>query len=57
MNVGYDVDPSGEESQHLDVCRNCGAERFWVERLVNFSDYQILEGQFTKEEGLDKYHI
>ena len=32
MDVGCDIDPSGEERQHLDTCQNCGKSRFWVHR-------------------------
>lgn len=28
-NVGWDIDPTGEEEQHLDHCEECGAERLW----------------------------
>ena len=27
-NVGYDIDDEGEEDQHLEKCKQCGAERF-----------------------------
>jgi hypothetical protein len=27
-NVGYDIDEDGEEDQHLEKCKQCGAERF-----------------------------
>lgn len=27
-NAGSDVDPDGEEEQHMDYCK-CGAERLW----------------------------
>ncbi len=36
MDVGWDVDESGEERQHIDICLSCGAESFWVDRLINF---------------------
>lgn len=27
-DVGYDVDEDGDERQHLEICLECGAERF-----------------------------
>jgi hypothetical protein len=32
MDVGCDIDPSGEERQHLDTCNKCGLSRLWVQR-------------------------
>lgn len=32
MDVGSDIDPSGEERQHLDTCLDCGKTRLWVQR-------------------------
>ena len=32
MDVGCDIDPSGEERQHLDTCRDCGKTRLWCHR-------------------------
>ena len=26
-DVGWDIDEDGEERQHLDVCKQCGAKR------------------------------
>ena len=37
-NVGFDIDPEGEESQHLDVCNVCGKSRLWVERWSFLGD-------------------
>lgn len=48
LNVGFDIDPSGEERQHLDTCNTCGADRLWCERLVDYTNYQIWEGTFSK---------
>ena len=31
-DVGSDIDPSGEERQHIDRCKSCGGWRFWVDR-------------------------
>ena len=33
-DVGFDIDPEGEETQHLDECLDCGMTRLWVERWV-----------------------
>jgi hypothetical protein len=32
MHVGCDIDPSGEEQQHLDTCMVCGKTRLWGHR-------------------------
>jgi hypothetical protein len=32
MDVGCDIDPSGEERQHLDTCKTCGKTRLWTHR-------------------------
>lgn len=32
MDVGSDIDPSGEETQHLDTCQKCGKTRLWIHR-------------------------
>lgn len=41
FDVGYDVDESGGENQHLSICKSCGAWRLHTERYVNFS--QLIE--------------
>jgi len=41
MNVGFDIDPSGEENQHLDCCKECGAERFWADR-IEYREHDIV---------------
>jgi hypothetical protein len=33
MNVGWDVWEGGEETQHEDRCRACGASRLWADVL------------------------
>ena len=45
-DVGYDIDPEGEERQHIDYCE-CGAWRFRTDRLHNF---------MTPETFLGKWH-
>lgn len=52
-NVGSDIDPSGEEIQHIDVCE-CGAWRMDIERWDNFKDYRRILGKWHKkdEDGL-----
>ena len=49
-NVGYDVDESGEENQHLDICKDCGAWRFHTERYVNFSKYEENFGNWHEKD-------
>lgn len=31
-DIGFDIDPEGEEKQHIDVCNDCGKSRLWAER-------------------------
>lgn len=37
MDVGSDIDESGEEHQHMDTCMECGSKRLWAKRFQNFS--------------------
>lgn len=42
-NIGYDIDIDGEEFQHRDVCRDCGATRSnidIVDRLFEEKNYR-----------------
>ena len=50
LDVGSDIDGEGEEHQHLDICNSCGASRLFCERWVNFSDYQIFEGNWSSKD-------
>jgi hypothetical protein len=36
LDIGWDIDPEGEERQHLDKCRSCGKERMWAQRIFMF---------------------
>lgn len=38
LDIGFDIDPSGEERQHLDRCRGCGKERMWAQRIDGFTE-------------------
>ena len=51
LNVGSDIDPSGEETQHLDGCNDCGAIRLWAERWHDFKDYKTHEGNWHADLG------
>jgi hypothetical protein len=31
-NEGWDIDEEGEETQHIDTCKRCGAWRFNIDR-------------------------
>ena len=31
-NVGWDIDDEGSEDQHMQHCRDCGAEQFVIDR-------------------------
>lgn len=46
IDVGSDIDGSGEEHQHLDICNKCGASRLFCERWVDFCKYVITEGKW-----------
>ena len=35
-DIGWDINEGGEERQHLDQCRDCGAKRLWADVI----DYQ-----------------
>ncbi len=35
--IGHDVDEEGSEEQHVDVCDNCKAWRFNIDRSQNWS--------------------
>ena len=48
MDIGSDIDPGGEERQHMDTCRACGMKRFWVERWDDFTDYKVGVGVWKK---------
>ncbi len=51
-DVGWDIDESGEERQHIDRCE-CGAWRFHMERLENFTTPVICFGKWhDKDDGL-----
>jgi hypothetical protein len=36
LDIGWDIDPEGEERQHLDKCNSCNKERMWAQRSVMF---------------------
>ena len=46
-DVGYDIWPGGEEAQHIDVCEDCKATRFWCEVYTYECDE---DGKYTAEE-------
>ena len=51
-DIGYDIDPSGEERQHLDTCRACGAWRFRIDRIEGFTTLVRTAGKwFPKADG------
>ena len=37
-NVGFDIDEEGEEKQHMDICRGCGAKRMWAEKFLHVGE-------------------
>ena len=45
-DIGCDIDPSGEERQHMNVCRECKAEQFWTERWHDFKDFEVHHGKW-----------
>lgn len=50
-NVGYDIDPSGEEKQHVDTCEDCGMWRFNIDR-IDFEEDKFInyKGEWNKKE-------
>jgi len=48
-DVGSDIDPSGEESQHLDSCLDCGSDRLWGRRLHNFATPTVWWGEWCRK--------
>jgi hypothetical protein len=32
-NVGWDIDETGEERQHLETCQDCGQQRLIIDRI------------------------
>lgn len=44
-NVGFDIDEWGEEDQHLDVCKSCGATRMRVVR-TDFDGKSMTSGLY-----------
>lgn len=52
-NIGYDIDESGEEFQHLDLCE-CGMFRQWSISL-NFVDNSV--GKWIGEWEVDNFFL
>jgi hypothetical protein len=50
-NVGWDVDEGGEENQHEEHCRKCGASRFVFDRYDLFGKETRCYGSWHKKEG------
>jgi len=50
-DVGSDIDPTGEERQHLNTCMSCGAQQFWVDRWHNFTEHKTHYGKWVKRDG------
>jgi len=50
LNVGWDIDESGEEDQHLDICKACGAKRFRCDR-TNYPNMtsELVLGEWIEE--------
>ena len=55
FDVGCDIDPSGEERQHLFICDKCGAQQLWVHRWEDFTDLKIHHGKWFKKEDCPPY--
>ena len=55
-DVGCDIDPSGEEKQHLNICLGCGAQQLWVERWHDFVEYKVHHGKWFKKEDCPPWH-
>lgn len=50
-DIGSDIDPSGEERQHLNRCRKCGATQFWVDRWEDFNEHKVHHGKWEEKGG------
>ena len=48
FNVGWDVWPGGEETQHEDHCATCGASRLWSNVLDWEEGPSVAWGLFEK---------
>ena len=51
MDIGFDIDDSGEETQHLDSCCDCGAERIWCDRILDFRIKIVTWGKWMPLKG------
>jgi len=49
-DVGSDIDEGGEEKQHIERCKSCGAWRFNIDRWENFTDYKKYYGKWHSKE-------
>lgn len=45
-DVGFDLDEEGEERQHLDECRKCGAQRFVLQKVNYYGEDKIQPGEW-----------
>jgi len=52
FDIGYDIDSSGEERQHLQECIDCGARRRYDERWDNFIDHSTHYGNWGSGSNL-----
>lgn len=48
-DVGADIDEEGEERQHEDVCKGCGATRLWADRFSFEDGPYVWWEQFRKD--------
>jgi len=48
-NIGWDIDPEGEEDQHLHVCKDCGAECFSFTRHPFTGGEERWDGNWLKD--------
>ena len=56
-DVGFDIDPSGEERQHLNICNECDAQQLWVDRWHDFVDLQTHYGRWVKKEDCPPWSL
>lgn len=50
-NAGFDIDGTGEEKQHFQICLSCGSTRFYIERLSFDDGDRILEEFYSNWES------
>lgn len=48
-DIGWDIDETGEERQHLETCNDCGMDRL----ICNHSSEGIFKGEWSVPNNLE----